>query len=333
MAIAHNRVESQFTQTGDIGSVYGGVTLDRALTVPEAIEAGGLDWRVRIGSSVWDSDKKTKIPGYRGTVRVNSDGSTVGLGIVKGRYVPLQNQDAFNWLQGLIGKDGAAITSAGVLFNGRFTWVCVDLGAFDVLPGDTVNKHMVVINSHDASSNVMVYFLPHRLVCQNMLNFSSSPIKVRHTNNAMGQLAEAERIMSIAVKNFDTVKEAFNVFRKVEVSSKQADELIYRSLDVDSAQLNAFYNGEFKKIPQWVGHAASIHEMLEKGPGANLPGVQGTIWGVYNAFTAYYDHVRLVRNAKDDPDVAIESKMLKHSAEAKITAYKACVEMAQELKN
>jgi phage/plasmid-like protein (TIGR03299 family) len=331
-----SRVTSQFMMQGDIGRVYGGVEVNGALGLQAALKTADLDWEVGLQPIVMDDESKTPIPGHFATYRKDTN---FPLGVVKSRYTPVQNQDAFSWLQDVIGKDDACVTSAGALHGGRYTWVCLDLGGFDVLPEDEVRKHMIVLNSHDGSSNLLAQLLPHRIVCQNVLNFAlgagggSEPFKIRHTDTAMVKLSEVQRVISIAHESFNEVQETFGQFKEIPVTSEQSTNVVYSSLGVTEDDLKEFNTGEYKKQPQWVNHANLINEVIAKGPGCDIPGVGGTLWGTFNGINSYYDHVRTVRGAGDNPDNAIESRLMGHAARMKTKAFVACRDAMEGLRN
>jgi phage/plasmid-like protein (TIGR03299 family) len=341
-----SRVESQFVQHGDIGAVYGGTIVDNSLSIDEALKESGLDWEV--GVDRVRMAKKTGgkvIPGFFATYRMDTGDP---LGIVKTRYNPVQNRDAFAWLRYIIGVDGACVTSAGALHKGRYTWVCIDLGGFDVLPEDAVRKRMLILNSHDGSSNILVQLLPHRIACQNILNFSygvkkgdgdenygggSDPFKIRHTGTAMIKLSEIQRVIGVANTNFDRVQASFEAFKSTTVTPEQNDAIIYAALGVTDEDRNLYNAGEFEKTPQWVNHFGLINDVIEKGPGSDIKGVRGTVWGAFNGINSYFDHIRTVRGSEKNPDNAIESKLMGHSAKMKVKAFDACLNAVEILKN
>jgi phage/plasmid-like protein (TIGR03299 family) len=330
----HSRVDSQIVMAGDIGSVYGGKIIDSKMSIRDAIVEAGLDWEVRISESAYAGDKRTKIPGYRSTFGVNPDGSRFGLGIVKSRYVPMQNWDAFKPFQSFIG-DKACVESAGVLHGGRYTWICIDLGNFDILPEDQIKKHLLIINSHDGSSNILAQLMPNRLACQNMLNFSfgsgggSEPFKIRHTGSALVRLDEVKNVMSIANEGFDKVQDAFHIMRDTRVSSEDHNIIIRNALGVTEEDRQKFLEGDYDKQPQWVNRIKEIDRVFEIGPGMDMPGLRGTVYGTFNALTGYYDHFRHVRGSGSNPDNTVESKLLGHAAEMKTKAFKACMDFCK----
>lgn len=332
------RVSSQMVMRGDVGASYGGVTIDKPVTLTEALDLADLNWQVKLSNSVYCGDKRTKIPGARGTFRENADGTRIGLGTVGGRYTPVQNHEAFRMVENIIGKNDACVVAGGALFGGRYTFLCIDLGGMDILPNDQVRKHLLLLNSHDGSCPMLALFIPDRLVCQNMLNFSfgvqgGDPLRIKHTSSAILRLEEAREVLSMANKNFDLAGEAFERFAQVEIDDEQTAYLIYKSLGVTSKKMKAFQEGKCEQIPQWVNQAALMHEAIKCGPGSDISGVTDTLWGAFNGINYYWDNLRTVRGAKADPDVAIESKLLLHSAKAKVQAFRVCHKFLTESKN
>ena len=333
-----NKVASQMVQRNDVGSVYGGVQVDGNKGLMETLDLADLNWEVDTREISMSDRNHTKIPGYFATYRKDNN---TPLGVVKSRYCPVQNRDAFKWIEDVIGSDQACISSAGALYEGRRTWVCVDLGGFEVVPDDEVRKHMLVMNSHDGSSNVLVQLLPNRIACQNILNFSlgargnnsSSPFKIKHTDTAMMRLSEVKEVLAIANRGFDEVHSAFDMFKDTPITFEQGKDVIHRSLGVTKDDFEEYNSGKSDRLPQWVNQSKSIIEVIEKGPGSDIPGVRDSLWGTFNGINGYFDNVRTIRGSEKNPDTAIESKLMGNAAKMKTKAFEVCLEVANELRN
>lgn len=288
-----------------------------------------------------DSQRSRLLKGFSATCRSDTGEP---LGIVKTRYEPLQNQDAFSWIDNLVGKDGACISSAGSLFGGRMTWICVDLGGFDVVPGDEVRKHLLVFNSHDGSTNLLAIMLPHRIACQNMLNFylgkGTDTYKIRHTDGAKIKMADIDKVLAIAYSSFGKAQSAFKQMQQTKIEGDNARNLIYDCLLGDDADksLQDLAEEKFKKTPTWVKQAEVIEHIMETGPGASFG--QGTVWGVFNGVNGYFDHVKSFRGANGveekhieaNPHIAIESKLFGQAARMKMRAFEQCDIYTQKVK-
>ncbi len=333
------RVSSQVVQAHDAGSIYGGTLIEGNVGLYDAMKMGGLDFTVE------KAPLYTRIPGANppkfvpvdtqeemGIIRTDTNQF---LGTCRSRYNIVQNLDALRWVEKVIGRDGACVTSAGALHNGKYIWLCIDLGGFDVVPGDEVRKHMLIMNSHNGKTNVIVHMLPERIGCQNVLDFSfgaksdtTIPFKIRHTGSAMLRLEEVQQVLAFAHAQFDEVQEAFGQFQKIKVNPDESRAIIYNALGVTKTQLTKWDKGQVDKQPQWVNQAAVIEGLLEQGPGVEIRGVQGSLWGTFNAINSFYEHIRTIRGAQRNPDVAIESRLMGDSHKKKLRAFKVCNDFA-----
>ena len=94
-----------------------GICVESALSSEEALELSGLNWTVvqrPIMTSTYDL-----IPGYKANTR-SSDHAT--LGIVTDRYQVVQNSEAFQFTDDLLGE-GVTYETAGSLQSGRKVWL------------------------------------------------------------------------------------------------------------------------------------------------------------------------------------------------------------------
>ena len=344
-----NQIDSQFTSVGDMGSVYGGAVVDKPVSVKEALELAGLNWTVETKGLCTSTHERIKIPGWFATIR--SDTKTA-LGVVKSRYEPLQNADAFAWVDDLLGGSAgsACITSAGALHQGRLTWISVDLGGFEIVPGDEVRKHLLLLNSHDGQSNFTIHLLPTRLACCNMLNFyknggRSNPFSIRHTDGAKIRLSEVEKAIAMSYQNFGAAQKAFRDMQKTRISEQDQRRLVFHCLLGDQSEklLTTLDDGKYDKAPTWVMHEKMIGHIIENGPGAEFG--RGNVWGTFNGVNGFFDHIRNFRTTGEkglkisgltesmteavegrDKDIALESKLVGHSSKMKIQAFETCLD-------
>ena len=108
-----------------------------------------------------------KIPNGYATYRKDYG---IPLGIVKERYTPVQNNEAFSFFDDAIGKNAAIWQTAGYFGMGERIFVSAKLPNTITVKGDPVDSYLVFTNSHDGSSGVKILFTPIRIVCLNTLN-------------------------------------------------------------------------------------------------------------------------------------------------------------------
>ena len=112
----------------------------------EALELAGLDWQVE-SRNIY-SGTGAMIPGYRANVRSTDEAV---LGVVSARYRIVQNKEAFQFTDDLLGE-GVTYETAGSLQGGKKVWMLARLPRKYLIAGDQVVPYLVIFNSHDGSS-------------------------------------------------------------------------------------------------------------------------------------------------------------------------------------
>lgn len=161
----------------------------------EALELAGLDWQVE-SRNIY-SGTGAMIPGYRANVRSTDDAV---LGVVSDRYRIVQNEEAFQFTDDLLGE-GVTYETAGSLQGGKKVWMLAKLPEKYIIAGDEVTPYLVFFNSHDGSSGVKVAMTPVRVVCQNTLNLALGTAKriwtARHTENVLLRVQDARETLQL----------------------------------------------------------------------------------------------------------------------------------------
>ena len=161
----------------------------------EALELAGLDWQVE-SRNIY-SGTGSMIPGYRANVRSTDDAV---LGVVSDRYRIVQNEEAFQFTDDLLGE-GVTYETAGSLQGGKKVWMLARLPRKYLIAGDQVVPYLVIFNSHDGSSGVKVAMTPIRVVCQNTLNLALNTAKrswtARHTENVLLRVQDARETLQL----------------------------------------------------------------------------------------------------------------------------------------
>lgn len=165
----------------------------------EALVAAGLDWNV-VSMPVYQ-ENGLLIPGYKANVR---DKDNMVLGIVSGRYKIVQNTEAFEFTDSLIGETEngeVRYETAGSLYNGKKVWLLAKLPTTKVLDDD-VEPYLCFANSFDGSGAVQVCITGIRVVCQNTLNIALNTAKrkwsTKHIGDMQSKLEEAKLCLRMA---------------------------------------------------------------------------------------------------------------------------------------
>jgi phage/plasmid-like protein (TIGR03299 family) len=254
-----------------------GVVLDSPPSIIEGIKQAGLNWKVELQPLQTNTGLKVE---HKAVVR-SSDNSI--LGVVGTKYTPLQNTEAFEWFQPFIDSGLVTLETAGSLHNGRKVWVMVKIkGELEVVKNDIVNKYILLSNSHDGSNAISAGFTPVRVVCNNTLTAAnvhgkSKQLKIRHTQSAKYTLEMVRDTMNLVNQSFEATAEQFQYLAKHIVTKQQV---------IDYVKLIFGDTGSTRNTNQ----LDRVVWLWENGQGAQLPGVRGTAWAMYNATTEYITH-------------------------------------------
>ncbi len=268
-----------------------GTPLDAPATAAEAIAAAGLDYEVQM--TPMSTCDGLPVPGRKAVVR--QDTRQV-LGVVSDRYVPVQNRQAFGFLDAVVAEGSLRYHTAGALGQGERVWLLAKLPeSIRVKNGnDLVDKYLLLSNAHDGSAALRVLFSPVRVVCANTLSLAhrrgtGEGISIMHKGDLQAKICQAQEVLGLAQHFFD--------------AAAVIDRLAGYS--PTSAQLSVYFQDlypdpeEGKDNGRAVKARADLQRLFEEGIGHDQPDVKGTAWAAYNAVTEYVDHRRPGRGAND----------------------------------
>lgn len=208
-----------------------GVAVKKAPTSSDALVYAGLDWMVE-QKDIYTQDGKL-ISGYKANTRY-TDGSI--LGIVSDRHKVVQNEDAFQFTDDLLGA-GVTYETAGALQGGRKVWMLAKIPLCYIIAGDEIAPYMVVMNSHDVSSGIKVAMTPIRVVCENTLNLALNRAKriwaTKHTENVMSRVHEARETLFLAETYMSELGRGIEDLSRIKLTDKKVMEFMQEFFPVD----------------------------------------------------------------------------------------------------
>ena len=292
-----------------------GVKLENPATAAEAISAAQLNYPLELKGI--KTEDGVVIPDSFATVRGDTG---TPLGIVGNYYTPVQNVEAFDFFDGVVGEKLAMYHTAGALGQGERIWILAKLpDIIQVTAKDIVEKYLLLTNSHDGKSSLRMFFTPVRVVCQNTLNAAISSAKdgisIRHTGNINNKLKEAQRALGIAMTFYSEFEESLKVMAKKNIKDEEAT-LYFSSLILNDSDVEI----STRKQNQ-------IDDLLGLYNQPEYPEARGTLWGAYNAVTNYTDHFRSVKN--DNTSNRLESIWFGSGADLKVKAYNTAMVLAK----
>ena len=313
-------------------------------TSEEAIKHAGLDYEVvksplfTNGSEIitdfnhLEMNQNTlEVPNYFANIR--TDNNTV-LGVVGKDYHIVQNHEAFNFFDAIVGGDeGILYETAGALGKGERIFITAKLPDYiRVGNGDDVTeKYIFLTTSHDGSGSITAAFTPIRIVCQNTLNASlrnmTNVVRIKHTSGAKQRIENAHKIMGLANTLSTQLENIFNNWTKVRVTDQEVKKLIQLALCPNKETLDLLKKGAHDEISTPFKNMiddAFNYAMLSDTQ--QMDTTKGTLYGAYNAVTGYFHNVR---NYKND-EAKLQSIVLGGTAQIKSQkAFELCTDFSQ----
>lgn len=290
-----------------------GTVFENEVTTKEMLDLAHLsDWDVRLEDVAipdgFESDK-----GYSFVTRTNPFDRTKNdvLGVVGERYVPMQNEDLFDFGD-LMLDGGGRWETAGSIKGGRQVFGSLALERETVLDpngvGDKVNTYLLINTSHDGSVAIQASITPVRVVCANTLNLALSAVtgkkavkqsfKIRHTATASGKVQQAREALGLANAYMDEFDIMAKSMIETEISKAKFDEIVALAYPAPKGEDK---KGSHKKYETKIDQLQAIYV----GDYNNT--IAGTKWGAFNALTERLDWYRSARGGNNESILASAS--------------------------
>lgn len=245
--------------------------------------------RHRPSTSAWAG------PGFLAREDLWNQNKDSSLGSVRADYTPLQNAQAFSFLDPIVQSGVASYESAGILGKGEFVWIMLRFhNDLEIGPHDLMAKFLLFGNAPTTGYHRMVY-LPVRLISNNTLS--------------CGTLHNPEPLVTtpkIRPRQFqDSIDSAVEKiqYRFREMAS-EFRAMAHRGLTQEGLghylkMVFSDYNRKIEYLRQeerlsWMSadreqHFKECARLFVEGQGNDLPGAKGTLWAALNAVAEYAD--------------------------------------------
>ena len=240
-----------------------------------------------------------EVPGYFSTMRTDTEQV---LGVVGKDYEVVQNTDAFTFFDAIVGGDGIQYETAGALGNGERIFITAKLpGYIKVGHEDLIEQYLFLTTSHDGYGSITAAFTPIRIVCNNTLNAAlrnySNSIKIRHTSNAKERLEQAHKVMGISNQLASQLETIFNQWTKIKITDPELHRLIQLAMVPNKEVLENINTGKWDELSTCFNNICnSVFEYAQTSPTQQTETTRGTLFGVYNSVTGYFQNVRSYKN-------------------------------------
>lgn len=263
-----------------------GTIVDKAPTSADALKLAGLDWNVE-SREVYDKAGNV-IPSFFANTR---DSDEKVLGIVGAKYKIVQNKEAFEFTDALIGE-GITYETAGSLKEGKTIWLLGKMPERYIV-GDKFEPYICFTNTHDGTGAVRVCMTPIRVVCNNTLNLALSGAtrnwSAVHSTNIDKKLNEARLTLLLANEYLAKLDEEADKLANEKMSEGEMRDTLKKIFDVDSnASKRQKENSEI--IQEQIMICTLSPDLIK---------FANTKWGFINAVSDWVDHSEPLRHTKN----------------------------------
>lgn len=280
-----------------------GTYFPEPMTVEQALNAGGLNYRVEL-ESLTRGENNTVVSSHVATVRTDTNQQ---LGIVGKDYSVIQNVDAFAFFDELHDME-TRIETAGALGVGERIFITAKLPhKITVGKDDLVDMYALLFNGHNGLYGTTVMLTPIRVVCQNTLSAALRGTKnrmtIKHTKNNADRIRQAGELMRTALSYQVSMEQAYNLLYNKKVSDSVAKDLIKQIIQQDKTDSTRMTN---------------ILDKIETSyfTGVGQENILGTAWGVFNAITHYNSHEKRYQSEETKFNSVIAGESSKESQSA-----------------
>lgn len=259
-----------------------------ALNSKDALRMAELDWTVDQHKVYVDGNV---IPKYKANVR-SSDGRV--LGIVSDRYKIVQNTEAFEFTDAIIGNGEIEVRyeTAGSLAQGKKVWLLAKLPDAKIL-GDKVEPYLVFTNTHDGSGAIKVATTPIRVVCQNTLTLALNNAKrvwtTKHMGNMESKMHEAQVTLGLAKAYMDEFEEMAEILQQKHISDNALVDFMELAFPIPNDK-----NATDRKINNTEYMRSSFLELYKSIE--DVQKFRRSGWELINVVSDFVSHMTPLRN-------------------------------------
>ena len=254
-----------------------GTRVEEAPTSSDALRMAGLDWNV-VQRNIQVCGG-AKIQNYKANVR-DSDGTV--LGVVSDRYKIVQNAEAFEFTDSLIGGD-VRYETAGSLNGGRKIWLLAKLPETEIV-GDKTEPYLCFTNTHDGSGAIRVCMTPIRVVCNNTLNLALGSARrawsVRHTGDMASKMHEARVCLEMACDYMEELGRTADRLANTTVTRDKLMEILDEMFPITENSTD--------REKQNIQKLKNEYMVCYFAP--DILKFRGTAWGAVNAMSDMISH-------------------------------------------
>ena len=269
---------------------------NEGLRAADIIREAGLDWTVTkeaLTVTALGEDGVTTLPVDQvGITRRDANGNPIDvLGVTGPDYVPVQNHEMIDLLDGIVDGAGASFEAAGSFRDNRAVFVAMRLPGGFTVGNDESDVFLFAENAHDGSGAFHVSVTGLRLDCTNQIKSirrgREYGVSFRHTKNLKVTHERVRTAINLAVS---------------ATSEIAAEAAALAAIPMDKAEFRTFAEtllpiADDATERVMLARLDARENLLHLFDGPTNQSIAGTRWAAWNAVSEYDQWVRPVRGA------------------------------------
>ena len=269
-----------------------GTDVNPGMTSEEALQLAGLDWEVETRKiRLVDGPQ---VPKFRAKVR-KTDGKVLGVGTE--RYTPIQNHEAFDFLDSLVADEAITYETAGSLQEGRRVWMLARLNEDYKVGDDDFTPYMLGVTGHDWNFGFKVFPTTVRVICQNTLQLALQTrggiaVEMNHAGDVKLKLERAREVLTITTEAQRRYMKWFEQLQTMPIGERQLATVKMAII----GEVTDESRKQRKEADELFGQIYKIEHDAGYGD---------TAYTLFNAVTGYADH-RPLRERADHAERMVQ---------------------------
>ena len=269
-----------------------GLVFDGFATTEEILQRASLDWLVEKQPIFLANGNQVN-----GRFAIVRQTDQKAFGIVKGRYAPIQNRQAFEFVDFLLAEKTAKWETAMSLRGGEQVVGLLKLteSGVQIRKGDTHYHYLTIVTTHDGSGAARVFPTDVRVVCANTLALATSQkdsaltVNVRHTGNILDKAEAAVSVLAQASDEFKAHEEWMRSLLELPLTTRKFNDvasILFPEGEDETALVKANREGRILSLAEAVREEIVLLPQFSATTLATNP----TAYELFNGVTRYIDH-------------------------------------------
>ena len=265
-----------------------GQEMPEGASIETWLTQAGMDWSVDSSPVMFQGHNAARPETFSDKRVLFRSDTNEALSVVSDKFKVVQPYEVLEFFRDLTEFHGMKLSTAGTLFGGKRFWALAEIGMTDeVVPGDKIEGHLLLVTSVDGTVATTAKFCSERIVCANTLSVglaekSNKPvIKVSHKSQFDASAVKIE--MGLIEKGWLKFMSDMRSLTEVKMTAEQNQSFFHKHL-----------LKEEKPTKMQLDTIEALMGLTTNGTGSYF--AQGTAYNTLQAATEFYSHFQNSKN-------------------------------------